>query len=246
MVKKRLLIVDDEAKNIELAKVILKKEGYVLHFAMRGDEAIEILNRYDIDVLVLDLMLPDMTGFELLATLRTRIHYASMHVIIVSALDDERTIRTCYEQGANEYLAKPYDILQLKALLKRAVQPTFQSKTACDAYLGELFADADMAFFTSHENELVRRFLESAPNEIELWVQLHYLAWFFRGVKHRVDMPLQLHEQRVQTDGFKLVGHALFDALQARLNALVLRKLLVASAIDAEALMQHSSSYFSH
>ncbi len=107
-----ILIVDDEEQNIELARIVLHREGYTLFSATGAKEALDILNNKKIDVLVLDLMMDEMDGFEMLAHLREK--NSEIKTIVVSALSDDETISRARTLGAQGYLSKPYEILSLK------------------------------------------------------------------------------------------------------------------------------------
>jgi len=119
--KPHILIVDDEEQNLELAKIILLKEGYSLHFAQNGEEAIECINNNTIDVMVLDLFMPKMDGFETLAKIRS--NNTILSIIVVTAYTDEESHIRAIELGADDVMTKPYDIIELKQRVKKILTP---------------------------------------------------------------------------------------------------------------------------
>ena len=116
-----ILIVDDEEQNLELAKIILNKEGYMLHFAHNGEEALHALANNPIDVMVLDLFMPKMDGFETLSRLRS--NDLDLPVIVVTAYTDEESHNRALDLGANDVITKPYDIIELKQHVKKMLAP---------------------------------------------------------------------------------------------------------------------------
>lgn len=237
--QKRLLIVDDETKNIELAKVILKKEGYHLYFAQNGTEALTTLRTENIDVLVLDLMLPDMSGFDILRQLQMH-SSQSMRVVVVSALDDSATITTAKEFEVDAFLTKPYDILTLKTALRDAAFVDLMTPEQKLKQLNEAFMQMDSAYLHSAKNEIVPLFLDAQTLNVDMSVALQYLAWFFTETKE----GLVLNEQPIQTEGFTLIGHELYDYLQDRMNRLLLTHYGKTNALDVQALIAPTSRYF--
>lgn len=116
--KPTVLVVDDEPQNIELAYIVLQKEGYRLLHAQNGEEALEILNGHDVHVMVLDLMMPKLNGFELLERIKREEALHSIPVLVVTALGEEESRERAMKLGADAYLVKPYDIIDLKMRVK--------------------------------------------------------------------------------------------------------------------------------
>lgn len=111
-----ILIVDDEEQNIELAKIILLKEGYNLYFANNGIDALEMIANHPIDVVVLDLFMPKLDGFETLSMLRK--DNKTLPVIVVTAFTDDESHVRALSLGASDVMTKPYDIIALKQRVK--------------------------------------------------------------------------------------------------------------------------------
>jgi len=145
----KILIVDDEIQNRELIEVILHKEAYELFFANDGEEAVEILKKETIDLLLLDLLMPKMDGFSTLKKLQEQ-NIKQPKVIIITALGDEpnKTLAKAYKvQG---YVQKPYDIIDLKQQIKKVLAKDSKIedekyeknlKALCLKYLDESQAD---------------------------------------------------------------------------------------------------------
>ena len=107
---RKILIDDDEVQNRELAEIVLKKEGYELFFANDGEEALLLVKEHYFALLILDLMMPKIGGFEVMQALQE----SESKIIIVSALSDDESKKRAFSLGADAYIEKPYDIFTLK------------------------------------------------------------------------------------------------------------------------------------
>ena len=110
-----ILLVDDEEEIIELIELYLTKEDSTVFTAGNGIEAMNIILNENIDVAVVDIMMPEMNGLELIKKLRQKIN---IPVIIISARDDSSDKILGLEIGADDYLAKPFNPLELIARIK--------------------------------------------------------------------------------------------------------------------------------
>ncbi|MBK5211480.1 MAG: response regulator transcription factor [Coriobacteriia bacterium] len=117
----KILIVDDELSITEFVSYNLKKEGYEVGVANDGDTALEMVTATPFDLVVLDVMLPGMNGYEVCKRIRAT---SSVPVLFLSARDTELDKVVGLEIGGDDYLAKPFGIRELsarvKALLRRA------------------------------------------------------------------------------------------------------------------------------
>lgn len=113
---KKILVVDDEPMNIKLLTAILVPAGYNVINATRGNEAIQLTEKEHPDIVLLDLLMPGMDGFQACKTMRTQFRSMSFAIIILTAKDDENDIKHALEQGADDYILKP---INAKELLKK-------------------------------------------------------------------------------------------------------------------------------
>ncbi len=114
----KVLIVDDEPIARDSLEALLFGEGYELYFAGSGAEGIQIARAVKPDAVVLDVMMPGMDGFEVCRALRADPDVAPVAVVMVTALDDRRSRLTGLSAGADEFLSKPFDSLDLKIRLQ--------------------------------------------------------------------------------------------------------------------------------
>lgn len=119
--KTRILLVDDDPNIVQLVRLYLEKEGYEVETADRGDTAVDIFRKNPPHLMLLDIMLPGMDGYELCRRLRTK---TSAPVLFLSARDTELDKVVGLEIGGDDYLAKPFGVRELiarvRALLRRS------------------------------------------------------------------------------------------------------------------------------
>ncbi|MCG6931771.1 MAG: response regulator transcription factor [Desulfofustis sp.] len=128
MGKVHILIVEDEAAIQQLVSYNLIKAGFNVSCADSGEEALEFLLREDIDCVLLDLMLPGMSGLEVCETIRrkSKQHGRYIPIVMLTAKGEEEDIVSGLEYGADDYITKPFSpkvlIARLKAVLRRGFE----------------------------------------------------------------------------------------------------------------------------
>ena len=110
---KRILVVDDDAKNRSLLKTILEALGYESELAEDGFEALTKLTA-DIDLILLDVMMPGMDGFEVACRVREHPEFGDVPIIMVTILTSKQDRLRAVEVGANDFISKPIDRLELQ------------------------------------------------------------------------------------------------------------------------------------
>lgn len=118
----RILIVEDDRKLAEFVARGLRAERFAVDLAVNGREGENYINAYTYDLLVLDLMLPQMSGTELLR--RVRLSHASLPVLVLTARDEVEDKIVHFEAGADDYMTKPFDIAELLARIKALLRRT--------------------------------------------------------------------------------------------------------------------------
>jgi putative two-component system response regulator len=112
-----VLIVDDEYIGRETLQSVLEGEGYDLEMAENGLQAIEKAKELLPDVILLDVMMPGMTGFEVCRHIRNDPRIAEIPIIILTALDDRESLLNALKAGADDFISKPFDRYELRARL---------------------------------------------------------------------------------------------------------------------------------
>lgn len=111
----RLLVVDDNESNRDVLSRRLAHEGYDVLTAGSGRQALEIVKTEPVDLVLLDVMMPEMNGYEVLQHLKAHGAWRDIPVIMISALDEIESVVRCIERGAEDYLPKPFDPVLLRA-----------------------------------------------------------------------------------------------------------------------------------
>ena len=110
-----LLVVDDNEMNRDMLGRRLQRQGYRVTMAVDGRQALDIMSQQPFDLVLLDIMLPVMNGYEVLEHLKADESLSKIPVIITTALDESDGKAKCLELGAEDYLTKPFNPVLLKS-----------------------------------------------------------------------------------------------------------------------------------
>ncbi|EDN9118262.1 response regulator transcription factor [Listeria monocytogenes] len=172
MAEKKILVVDDEKPIADIVKFNLNKEGFDVYCAYDGDEALELVEEVQPDLILLDIMLPGRDGIEVCREVRKKY---DMPIIMVTAKDSEIDKVIGLELGADDYVTKPFSnrelIARVKAFLRRHSQVSSnaaEEEENSELEIGSLIIHPD-AYVASKRGETI----ELTHREFEL---LHYLA----------------------------------------------------------------------
>ncbi|MGA1198379.1 MAG: hybrid sensor histidine kinase/response regulator [Candidatus Latescibacterota bacterium] len=109
----RILIVDDTIKNLQVLGTILEKEGYQINVAQNGTQALEITQKVQPDLVLLDVMMPDLNGFEVCQQLKADESVAHIPIIFLTARTETEDLVKGFEMGAVDYVTKPFNATEL-------------------------------------------------------------------------------------------------------------------------------------
>lgn len=111
----KLLVVDDNEGNRDVLSRRLSRQGHTVSVVSRGREALDLLRRERFDMVLLDVIMPEMDGYQVLEHMKADEELARVPVIMISARDDMESVVRCIELGAEDYLAKPFNPVLLRA-----------------------------------------------------------------------------------------------------------------------------------
>jgi CheY-like chemotaxis protein len=114
----KILIVDDESLIRTTTSLLLKQKGYSAICAKNGQEGLELASTEKPDLILLDIMMPGMDGWEVLSRLKTDPEISSIPVVVFTAIDFVASEKTAHERGAQGVLRKPFHLHQLTSILE--------------------------------------------------------------------------------------------------------------------------------
>lgn len=163
--EKNILIVEDELRIRILLKDYFRKEGFKIYEAGDGEEALNSFSEHNIDLVVLDIMMPKINGFKVCETIRS---VSNIPIILLTAKEEEEDKLRGYDLGADDYVTKPFSpkvlVAKIKALLKR-IENTNVDKNILD-FNGLTINKL------SHEVRLGKEEVSLSPKEYDLLIYL--------------------------------------------------------------------------
>ena len=124
-----LLVVDDNEMNRDLLGRRLQRQGYRVTMAVDGRQALEFIAQESFDLVLLDIMLPVMNGYQVLEHLKADQSLSHIPVIITTALDESDGKAKCMELGAEDYLTKPFNPVILKSRIAECLERHHRAQT---------------------------------------------------------------------------------------------------------------------
>ena len=171
MDREKILIVDDDRNICELLRLYLEKEGYETFLAHDGESAINVHDEMDVDLVLLDVMMPRVDGWEACRRIRAK---KETPIIMLTAKGETFDKVLGLELGADDYIVKPFDTKEVVARIKAVLRRTGRVTTAkSDANEGELVFDDLVINITKYELKVKGEVVDTPPKEMEL---LYYLA----------------------------------------------------------------------
>jgi PleD family two-component response regulator len=122
MARKRILCVDDSDLILLMERLVLAREGYELVTASDGEEAMARATESKPDLILLDVLMPGMSGLEACRRLRADARTRTVPIIMLSTLSDEKEVAAAYHSGCTDYVTKPIDSTVLLAKVKQALR----------------------------------------------------------------------------------------------------------------------------
>ena len=123
----KILVVDDSTTNVVLLEAILDEKGYHIETALNAKEAYALIEKETPDLILLDLLMPKVSGFDFLEEIRKSHRTANTPVIVVSALTDEENIEKIMKMGAIDFVKKPIDLQYLVERVDYILQKTYKT-----------------------------------------------------------------------------------------------------------------------
>ena len=207
----KVLVVDDEKLIVKGIRFSLEQDGFEVDSAYDGEEALEMARANDYDIILLDVMLPKLDGFEVCQQIR---EFSSVPIIMLTAKGDDMDKILGLEYGADDYVTKPFNILEvkarLKAIMRRARQKDVQPKTAKVIEAGDLkmHCESRRVYIAGKEiNLTVKEFdvlelLAFNPNKVYSRESLLNLVWGYEypGDVRTVDVHIRRLREKIEAN----------------------------------------------
>lgn len=154
----RILVVDDQALNCTLLKFMLEQESHTVFCVSNGKEAVEQFSDINPDIVLLDVMMPIMDGFEAAPLIKKQVSDVYLPIIFITALDDQKSLTRCLEVGGDDFISKPFDKIILSAKIqahtrtRELSQKSFEQKKLLELHQNEV----------QREHEIVEHIFKNA------------------------------------------------------------------------------------
>ncbi len=211
----KALVVDDEKSIVKGLKFSLEQDDYVVDCAYDGEQAVEMASNGDYDIILLDIMLPKQSGYEVCQQIR---EFSNVPIIMLTAKSDDMDKILGLEYGADDYITKPFNILEVKARIKAVVRRNQRKKTEyaapkkvieygkfrLDIEAKRLYIDDKEIRLTSKEFDILRLLAEN-PGKIYDRDQLLSMIWgsSHQGDARTVDVNVRRLREKIEKDPAK-------------------------------------------
>lgn len=207
----KVLVVDDEKLIVKGIKFSLVQDGMDVFCAYDGEEALQMAKDNQFDIILLDVMLPKLTGFEVCQQIR---EFSTVPIIMLTAKDDDMDKILGLEYGADDYITKPFNILEvkarIKAIMRRAVKKDVQQDSDKVIVVGDLKLDCESrrVFVLNKEMNLTAKefdlleLLACNPNKVYGRENLLNLIWGYDypGDVRTVDVHIRRLREKIESN----------------------------------------------
>ncbi len=207
---KKVLVVDDEKLIVKGIRFSLEQDGMEVDFAYDGEEALEKAKTNSYDIILLDIMLPKMDGFEVCQQIRD---FSTVPIVMLTAKGDDMDKILGLEYGADDYITKPFNILEVKARIKAIIRRTSRKEEEEDPNIivdGDLRIDCEgrRLFILGKEINLTAKefdlmeLLVKNPNKVYSRERLLNLVWGYEypGDFRTVDVHVRRLREKVEAN----------------------------------------------
>lgn len=206
---KKVLVVDDEKLIVKGIRFSLEQDGMEVDCAYDGEEALEMVRQTEYDIVLLDVMLPKMTGFEVCQQIR---EFSNMPIIMLTAKGEDMDKILGLEYGADDYITKPFNILEvkarIKAIMRRNEKNAVKEEKVREAVYGDMKLDCDGRRVYIHEKEVnltakefdLLELLVFHPNKVYSREKLLNVVWGYDypGDVRTVDVHIRRLREKIE------------------------------------------------
>ena len=208
---KKVLVVDDEKLIVKGIRFSLEQDGMDVDCAYDGEEALAMARANEYDMILLDIMLPKMDGFEVCQAIR---EFSDMPIVMLTAKGDDMEKILGLEYGADDYITKPFNILEvkarIKAIMRRTYGPREKKEVSSVIVKGDLRLDCDSRRLFIHDKEVnltakefdLLELLVKNENKVYSREDLLGLVWGkdYPGDVRTVDVHVRRLREKIETN----------------------------------------------
>ncbi|MEN6566916.1 MAG: response regulator [Veillonellales bacterium] len=191
----KILIVDDEKFNLVTARDIIKAhvENQEILLCQSPEQVMELLAEHDIGIVLLDIMMPKVNGIEILKDIRRKDEYNDIQIIMFTGLADKESFRLCFENGANDFISKPINVIEFTARMRAAVKARKNV-----LMLRNMFNKTAEQY---NELQQANRSMKSMQEQLIQQEKLASLGEMAAGVAHEINNPIGFVSSNLETLG---------------------------------------------
>ena len=211
MMANKVLVVDDEKLIVKGIRFSLEQDGMEVTCAYDGEEALACAREQQFDIILLDIMLPKLSGFEVCQQIR---EFSNVPIIMLTAKGDDMDKILGLEYGADDYITKPFNILEVKARIKAIIRRTAKQEKKADTagriQAGDMTIERDnrRVYIEGREINLtakefdVLELLATHPNQVYSREKLLTMVWGadYPGDARTVDVHIRRLREKVETN----------------------------------------------
>lgn len=181
----RVLVVDDDKLNLKFADGYLKTyfNDYTGILCQNPKDVIGILETEAIDILLLDIIMPEMSGIQVLRNVRDIDAFNDIQIIMLTSLDDKESLKSCFEYGANDYIQKPIEIIEFKARVSAAARTRANTRM-----LREML---EVVKGQNEELKIANKLLEDAQFHLVQSRKMSNIGELAAGIGYEINQPIE-------------------------------------------------------
>ncbi len=214
-----VLIVDDDIFNLKVADGYIKTNfpDFCVLLCQKPKEVMDLLENEHVDIILLDIMMPQVSGIDLLKEIRMHHEYREIQVLMLTALDNAESFSECFEMGANDFLRKPIDIVEFRARIKSAAMTRYNILV-----LKELNAKMKLQ---NDEIRVINSQLKDTQFHLIQSEKLAAIGELAAGVAHEINNPIGYVGSNLETmEGYLKKMQGFIDSTMQNIDVLALHQ----------------------
>ncbi|MGE7674161.1 response regulator transcription factor [Lysinibacillus sp. NPDC094403] len=208
----QILVIEDDQDIQEVIKEFLLSQNYIVHAASDGLEGVQLFNRFDFDLVILDIMMPNLDGYQVSQLIRSK---SNVPIIMLTALDEEQNQVKGFELGIDDYITKPFSfhifIKRVEAILRRSrskenenILKFHELELDCDGY--KVFVNGIEVTLTIKEFDIVQTLLENRGKIVTREILIDKLwGYDFYGDTRIIDTHMKNIRKKINVPYIKTV-----------------------------------------